>query len=105
MQEMDKATESAPVATREMPRYRCHKEVWALKIKEIQQAPANSESMFPGGDWVLVPEDAGYAPFRVSHTDFVLKHKPQAGGYYVVYDDGYKSYSPAAPFESGYSAI
>jgi hypothetical protein len=27
------------------------------------------------------------------------------GGYFVVYDDGYTSYSPAAAFESGYSRI
>jgi hypothetical protein len=92
-------------AAREMPRYKCHKEVWALKIKEIRQAPAESEAQFPGGDWVLVPEDEGYAPFRVGHTDFVLKHKPQVGGYYVVYEDGYASFSPAAAFESGYTLI
>ena len=33
------------------------------------------------------------------------RHKPKAGGYYVVYDDGYKSYSPAKAFEEGYVRI
>ncbi|MCK9988658.1 MAG: hypothetical protein AzoDbin1_05130 [Azoarcus sp.] len=27
------------------------------------------------------------------------------GGYYVVYEDGYKSFSPAIAFESGYTRI
>lgn len=103
----DKAYEAedsgAPQA--EMPRYKCHKEVWALKIKEIRQAPANQERANAGGDWYLVPEDKGYGPVLVGHDNYVAKHKPQVGGYYVVYDDGYKSYSPAAPFEAGYTRI
>ena len=53
---------------------------------------------------VITPADDGYSPFDVP-AEFVTKHKPQAGGYFVVYDDGYKSYSPAAAFESGYSLI
>lgn len=36
---------------------------------------------------------------------FWEKHKPQAGGYYVVYEDGYKSFSPAEAFESGYTRV
>jgi hypothetical protein len=93
----------APAA--QLPRYQCHKQVWALKIASIEQAPANSERMFEGGDWVIVPEETGYAPFRVGHDEYVLKHKPQVGGYYVVYDDGYKSYSPAKAFEDGYTSL
>jgi hypothetical protein len=27
------------------------------------------------------------------------------GGYYVVYEDGYDSFSPAAAFEAGYAAL
>jgi hypothetical protein len=33
------------------------------------------------------------------------KHRPQVGGYYVLYEDGYHSFSPAPAFESGYSLI
>ena len=29
------------------------------------------------------------------------KHSPEIGGYYVLYPDGYVSYSPAEPFEAG----
>lgn len=90
-------------AAREMPKYQCHKKVWALKIRDICQNEAETEIV--GGSWLIVPEDDTYAPFEVSHVDYVMKHKPKAGGYYVVYEDGYQSYSPAEAFESGYTKI
>lgn len=85
-----------------MPKYQCHKQVWALKIAEIKDPtkPGNESD----GSRIIVPSDAGYAPFRVGH-DYVHKHKPQVGGYYVVYGDGYSSFSPAEAFESGYTLI
>jgi hypothetical protein len=30
---------------------------------------------------------------------------PVIGGYYLLYDDGYESWSPAAAFENGYTRI
>lgn len=92
-------------AVAEMPKYRCHKEVWALKIKDIRQAPADQERQHADGDWYLVPEDGRYAPIIVGHTEYITRHAPAVGGYYVVYEDGYKSYSPAKAFESGYTLI
>lgn len=89
-------------SSREMPKYQCHKKVWALKIKEIRQS--GPEELYDGGSWEIVPEDGDYAPITVPHA-FYDKHRPQAGGYYVVYEDGYKSYSPAEAFESGYTRI
>jgi len=86
----------------EMPRYQCHKQVWALPIREVRQSPAST--VFPGGSWELVPGDDRYAPITVSH-EWYLKHSPQPGGYYVVYADGYKSYSPASAFEEGYTPV
>lgn len=82
--------------SREMPQYQCHKKVWALKIKEVRLQAANGH--------VLIPEDAGYGEFTVS-DEYQKKHNPEAGGYYVVYPDGYKSYSPAKAFEDGYARI
>lgn len=96
--------ETAGGTTREMPRYKCHKEVWALKIKDVQQAPANQEALHVGGDWIITPEDEGFASFPVGH-EWYTKHKPEVGGYYVVYKDGYRSYSPAKAFEDGYTRI
>lgn len=82
-------------ASRQLPQYQCHKKVWALKIKSIKAEPQG---------WTVTPEDEGFAPFVVD-SDYVKKHNPRAGGYYVVYDDRYKSYSPAEAFESGYTRI
>lgn len=33
---------------------------------------------------------------------YLSKHNPEVGGYYVLYEDGYESYSPASAFNSGY---
>lgn len=85
-----------------MPRYKCHKEVHALKIKAIlDPTPPEQES---DGWRLLVPEDEGYGPFAID-PQYLHKHKPEAGGYYVVYADGYKSFSPAKAFEDGYTRI
>lgn len=92
---------------REMPRYKCHKEVWALKIAAIahkKNPDVTGQSASASYGAVIEPTEFGYAPFEVS-AEYVIKHRPEAGGYYVVYADGYKSYSPAAAFESGYTAI
>ena len=82
----------------QMPRYRCHKEVFALKIKAIE--PGH----FIDGGATVIPVEEGYAPFKVTE-EYLRKHNPQAGGYYVVYDDGYKSWSPEKAFEEGYTRI
>lgn len=84
----------------EMPRYKCHKEVWALKIAEVRWQ--EGEVVDDSGE--LVPVNERYAPIPVSAA-YILKHNPQPGGYYVVYADGYKSYSPAEAFEDGYSPV
>lgn len=79
-----------------MPRYKCHKEVWALKIADLKPC-------FPDdGTLMMTPADSGFAPILLDAA-FVAKHKPQVGGYYVVYKDGYKSWSPAQAFEEGYT--
>jgi len=76
----------------ELPKYQCIKKVWALKIKEI----------FHEGDAVFFKAtDDRFTPIQLS-MDYVNKHKPEAGGYYVVYEGGYKSFSPAESFEEGY---
>ena len=86
--------ETAPAI--EMPRYRCHKEVWALKIAHISYENIATATIHPA--------EEGYAPFEVD-ADYLKKHRPQSGGYYVVYADGYKSFSPSKAFEEGYTRI
>jgi hypothetical protein len=75
----------------EMPRYKCHKEVSALRIKEVS---GNTLSFW----------EPLFAPIEVDPKIF-SRYTPVPGDYYVVYDDGYKSISPAKPFQEGYTPI
>lgn len=92
--------------TSELPRYKCHKEVHAIKIKrvifDIDTARNNNrETDLSATIW---PTESSWGPITVD-SEYIRKHNPQAGGYYVVYDDGYKSFSPAEAFEAGYTRI
>lgn len=78
-----------------MPQYKSHKIVRALKIRHVDRAL---------GGAVITPEDELYAAFVVDE-DYVSKHDPKPGGYFVAYADGYRSWSPAETFESGYTRI
>lgn len=85
--------------TRVLPRYQCHKKVWALKIREIHLGSS--------GDLVIGPANEAYPWFTVP-AKFVPQHnaaRPQVGWYWVRYEDGYESFSPADAFESGYTRI
>jgi hypothetical protein len=88
--------------THGLNKYVSHKIVTAGKIVTIaeQIGAQAAELMFeddrPMGDrnpQVLVRVDGAY----------VAKHNPQVGGYYVRYEDGYESWSPAEAFEAGYT--
>ena len=82
----------------ELPKYRCHKEVWAAKITEIE----NHESDGTGSRTMLFGEiRAG----RFLTDEWNERHKPEVGGYFVQYEGGYTSYSPAEAFEGGYTKI
>lgn len=90
-------------AYRDMPKYQSHKKVHAFKIKEIK-IDGEGENRETDGSAMITPEEEGFAPFRVEHG-YMNKHKPEVGGYYVQYEDGYKSFSPAEAFEAGYTKI
>jgi hypothetical protein len=90
----------------QLPRYRSHKEVWALKIAKIEFDidKARAEGRETDGSAIITPDEPEYAPFRVD-AEYVHKHTPKVGGYYVVYGDGYESWSPAPAFEDGYTRL
>lgn len=99
------AVTGTPTAQREMPRYQCHKKVWALKIADVKEVGRRA----PNGELVEIVkelsfEDSGFVPIRVD-ARWYDKHRPTPGGYYVRYEDGYESYSPAKAFEDGYTRI
>ena len=89
-------------AMMELPKYKCHKEVWALKIKKIDFEPRSAKDDVSCA--VITPEDTQYLPIRLG-KDYVRKHNPEVGGYWVRYADGYTSYSPQKPFEEGYTLV
>lgn len=76
----------------DLPRWKSHKIVQAAKIVAIDGHVLQLEV---DGTRVKVHAD----------TEYLIKHKPQVGGYWVVYDDGYTSWSPAEAFEAGYTRI
>lgn len=78
-----------------LPRYKCHKEVNAFQIGAIDTGFVKP---------LLTPANPALEPVHVSPVWF-QKHQPEVGGYYVLYDDAYASYSPRFAFESGYSPI
>ena len=82
----------------EMPRYRSHRCVWALKIASVQ-----TSSIAPT-ETLLIPQEKGYEPVLVD-AKYVAAHRPVIGGYYVVYDDGFKTFIPGKAFEEGYTRI
>ena len=90
-----------------MPVYACHKEVWALKIAAIvldSDLAARDGNRETDGGAFLHPNEPGYAPIKVDHA-YMRKHQPKVGGYFVVYKDGYKSFSPKEAFEEGYTRV
>ena len=79
------------------PRYVSHKKVWALQIKSVGGKTGNIEAP---GRW-LEFEKPDYAPLMAPEEMFA-RYTPTAGDYYVVYADGYRSFSPKKAFEEGY---
>jgi len=77
----------------ELPKYKCHKVVRAAKITAFR-GDGNPHPVLVFGEINAT---------TTQPPQWHEKHQPHVGGYYVVYDDGYVSFSPAAAFESGYT--
>lgn len=82
-----------------LPRYKCHKEVGALKIKALQNNP--------DGSLTITPEEPGFAQFNIEASSVPLHAaaRPEPGWYFVEYENGYQSFSPAKAFEEGYKRV
>jgi hypothetical protein len=73
--------------------YLCHKKVRAGRIIKIDTSRPVPRIYFENAQCVDVADT------------WVKEKRAEVGGYYVVYDDGYASFSPAAAFEDGYTLI
>jgi hypothetical protein len=85
--------------TTQLPKYRCFKVVEAFRIGDA--------TLYGDGRALLVPDigtGVEIEPVEVD-AEYMERHKPQIGGYYVRYEDGYESWSPAAAFEGGYTLV
>lgn len=82
-------------ASMQMPQYQCHKKVHALKILGVMP----KDEMY-----LSVIVEAPFAPIEMPN-EWAAKHSPVDGGYFVFYEDGYRSFSPAKAFEEGYTKI
>ena len=81
-----------------LPQYVSHKLVRGFKIdgfERIRIGVTLLEGCGPNGDRHSVVVDDSY----------IMKHSPRLGGYYVIYQDGYESWSPAEAFENGYTLV
>jgi hypothetical protein len=83
----------------QLPLYQCHKRVRAAKINQISFAVDAPRCVLVLGS----PEDRS-GIVEVS-ADWIREKRAEVGGYYVEYDDGYTSYSPAKAFEDGYTPV
>lgn len=77
--------------------YKSHKVVLAARIVGLIEPPASQLELDPG--------DGGPNIWHEVPGDFFRRHRPAAGGYLVVYEDGYQSFSPAEAFEGGYRLV
>lgn len=85
--------------------FRSHKTVEAAKITKIvfDSELAKETGRETDGSAFLTLEEP-VCVIRVS-DEYVWKHKPKIGGYYVKYQDGYESWSPSEAFEQGYTPL
>jgi len=79
-------------ATAHLQEFKSHKRVHAARIRDIEYLDSATVLIFADG--------CGRISVGASYLN---KHEPEAGGYYVEYEDGYQSYSPADAFELGYA--
>jgi len=79
-----------------LPTYISHKRVRALEIASIG-------AYDPMNDRRLVSfSDARFSPVKMEERMF-SRYKPGPGDFYVVYEDGYQSFSPRKAFLEGYT--
>ena len=81
-----------------LPLYQCHKKVRAGRITGVVTETRGGRKI----NFLHLHGSAG--PIVVS-DEWMERHQPETGGYFVSYQDGYSSYSPAEAFESGYSLV
>lgn len=90
-----------------MDTYVCHKKVKAAKVIGEYCRIVGPSAVSVEGVWINGADDkAELKFFAEKDLQRMRASRPLAGfvgGYYVEYDDGYMSWSPARAFEDGYT--
>ena len=81
-----------------LTKWKCHKEVQAEIIEAVMKIDNNTYQIVPKQPTKLK------LPIYVDNA-YVSKHKPEKGGVFVKYEDGYLSYSPIKAFREGYTKL
>lgn len=76
----------------DMQQFKCHKVVRAARIDGYDTTTLSLRV-----NKAIVEVEVG--------ADWMQRHKPEPGGYFVVYADGYQSYSTPEAFEAGYHEL
>jgi hypothetical protein len=92
---------TAALNTFGLPPWQCHKTVWAGQITGIIGEPGVDEK--PHTVVVAAPDGTTASVAIRVGQEWFAKHEPEVGGYFVLYENGYQSYSPADAFEDGYT--
>lgn len=79
-----------------MPSFVINAPAGALKVSDVGHSP--------DGSCVLSFEDERFDPIALK-PGYFSQHDPVAGGYYVVYPDGYKSFCPGSAFKQFFRAL
>jgi hypothetical protein len=86
---------------KELPLYACHKKVRALEIRAIGHYAPDAAGKLRRE---IHFKDAGFPSIWVEGELFT-RYVPLPGDFYVVYEDGYTSFSPRKAFMEGYSLV
>ena len=83
------------VSRTDLPSYACHKIVRAAKILRVDQSIPCLVVEIDGEERGLLPASEDYWARA--------RNAGETAGYYVLYGDGYESWSPTEAFEDGYT--
>jgi hypothetical protein len=86
-----------------LARFACHKVVSAGRIVEIRETVAFG--CVPEISYLVIELADGRLEAVKPDAKLFARSKPVLLDYYVVYEDGYVSISPAQAFEEGYTRI
>lgn len=86
-----------------IPQWRSHKVVTADKVIGVSAVLGTSDGANRREDWELECGEVIHA--LGSLRSRVPDHVSPLGGYYVRYEDGFESWSPAKAFEEGYTKV